>query len=431
VRQNQDLGKRGAERLQYIKQFALVARDEEQDKARFSELLSSSHSMFSQEYLKELQTVLNDIINVDVLANEAKLNDYLETLKKNASEVERHDSFSKCTLFREEGFPIDDLKGLKTLIESVRHLIENIDFRQIIDKHITLASLKALIVELMTEYCRRDEEIKKKLWVNAVIQDVKQRLQLRTSATIIKDVDLYRVATDAVKRNKFDQLVIQLRRPRIIMKSDLQSFQLIAKIGDYAGAGELLRQSGIKAAFSPAFAVYSKPYQYLQALKGITGLPPAAFYELFAKIEYKILNKEGAEVSGGERSEFYLLQEIGNAQQHEILLIDEPESSFDNIFLKNEVNKILKDISSIMPVVLVTHNSTIGASIMPDYILHATKKVVSGSPVYTIYSGYPGDKYLKSSTSEEIKNHEATLKCLEAGQQAYNERKGIYENLEN
>lgn len=422
---------KSVENPKYIKQFQLVARDEEQDKARFSELLSSSHSLFSQEYLKEFQIVIADMINVDIVANESKITDYLETLKKNASEVERQDSFSKCILFREEGFSIDDLKGLKALIESVRHLIENIDFRSIIDKHINIASLKALIVELMNEYSRRDEENRKKVWVNEIIHDVKLRLQLRTSATIIKDVDLYRIATDAVKRKKFDQLVSQLRRPRPIMKSELQSYQLIAKIGDFGGAGELLRQSGIKTAFSSAFAVYNKPYQYLQSLKSIPGLAPANIYELFAKIEYKILNKDGAEVSGGERSEFYLLQEIGNAQQHEILLIDEPESSFDNVFLKNEVNKIIKDISGIMPVVLVTHNSTIGASIMPDYVLHTTKKIVGGAPVYSIYSGHPSDKHLKSTSGEEIKNHDATLKCLEAGQAAYIERKGIYENLEN
>lgn len=387
--------------------------------------------MFSQDYLKDFQNVLIDIVNVDIFANETKIEDYLETLKKNASEVERQDSFSKCAIFREDGFAVDDLKGLRELINSVRHLIENIDFHAIIERHISATSLKLLIVELMNEYCKRDEENKKKAWINSIIQDIKQHLQLRTSATIIKDVDLYKVATDAVKRKKFDQLVSQLRRSRVIMKSELQRFHLIAKISAFGGAGELLRQSGIRAAFSQAYSVYDNPYQYLQALKSISGLAPAAFHELFAKIEYKILNKDGAEVSGGERSEFYLLQEIGNAQQHEILLIDEPESSFDNVFLKNEVNKLIKDISRNMPVVLVTHNSTIGASIMPDFILHTKKNIKDGMPVYSIYSGFPGDKCLISASGDTIKNHDATMKCLEAGQQAYNERKEIYENLEN
>jgi ABC-type phosphate transport system ATPase subunit len=44
------------------------------------------------------------------------------------------------------------------------------------------------------------------------------------------------------------------------------------------------------------------------------------------------LNRDGFEVSGGERSEFRLLQEIMVAQNYDVLLIDEPESSFDNFF---------------------------------------------------------------------------------------------------
>jgi ABC-type polar amino acid transport system ATPase subunit len=41
-------------------------------------------------------------------------------------------------------------------------------------------------------------------------------------------------------------------------------------------------------------------------------------------------------------------------------IVDEPESSFDNLFLKSDVCKILKGISETMPVVVVTHNSTVG-----------------------------------------------------------------------
>ena len=37
-----------------------------------------------------------------------------------------------------------------------------------------------------------------------------------------------------------------------------------------------------------------------------------------------------AEISGGERSEFNLLEKIQNAHHYDLLLVDEPESSFDN-----------------------------------------------------------------------------------------------------
>ena len=102
---------------------------------------------------------------------------------------------------------------------------------------------------------------------------------------------------------------------------------------------------------------------------------PADFSRFYVKIDFRILNKDGFDASGGERSEFFLLDEVEGANEHDMLLIDEPESSFDNNFLKEDVNAIIKEMSRKMPVVLVTHNSTVGALIKPDYLLCHEKGV--------------------------------------------------------
>ncbi|MFO7073717.1 phosphotransferase, partial [Pseudomonas aeruginosa] len=70
-----------------------------------------------------------------------------------------------------------------------------------------------------------------------------------------------------------------------------------------------------------AFELYSQPYKYLGALKNNEQLTPSELYKYFTCIEYEILNKDGFKVSGGERSEFRLLQEIKNAQNYDYLLI--------------------------------------------------------------------------------------------------------------
>ena len=80
-------------------------------------------------------------------------------------------------------------------------------------------------------------------------------------------------------------------------------------------------------------------------------------------------------VSGGERSEFNLIQAIRDARNYDMLLVDEPESSFDNVFLKENINIMLKEMSREMPVIIVTHNSTIGASIQPDYIIYTERTI--------------------------------------------------------
>ena len=113
-------------------------------------------------------------------------------------------------------------------------------------------------------------------------------------------------------------------------------------------------------------------------------------------------------------------------------LIDEPESSFDNVFLKSEVNELLRDISKSIPVIVVTHNSTVGASIKPHYIVYTKREVVENKIVYKIYSGFPSDKQLVSTNGESTNNFEVMLDCLEAGNEEYNKRRTeTYEILKN
>ena len=415
----------------FIRQFSLLERDDEQDKANFDKLLSQKHSLLTGEYLKEFQEVVNDVTYIDIEKNERSVSNYLESLIMHAKESEKRDAFAKAKLFSEEKFQISDLNGFKKLIASVQHLIENIEYREIIDKHLSMQRLKALIVELMKEYQKREEERLKKRWLNDLILEIKKKLQMRTAATTIEDVDLYQVAMDNEKIDKFISAATMVCRDRKIEERDVQGFKIVARTSKFSGAGELKSLSGLRIAFGQAYQSYEDPCKYLQKLKAIGDLAEADYFRYFAKIKYQILNKDGYEVSGGERSEFNLLQEISDAQQYDMLLIDEPESSFDNLFLKNEVNKIIKEIAKNVPVVLVTHNSTVGASIKPDYLLCTKKEVVDGNIEYRIYSGFPTDQELMSRDGKRLGNFGVTMDCLEAGKPAYDERGRVYEDLEN
>lgn len=162
------------------------------------------------------------------------------------------------------------------------------------------------------------------------------------------------------------------------------------------------------------------------------GVEDASLYKFFIKIESITLNNDGFVVSGGERSEFNLIHEIKDATKYDLLLIDEPESSFDNNFLNQEINLIIKHISTLMPVVVVTHNSTVGASIKPNYLAITKKSLEDNNFIYRIYTGYPSDKELLSADGKKIENHETLLSCLEAGLDAYNKRKEqAYDILKN
>ncbi len=415
--------------VKYIRQFQLVQQDDKAYEREFNDGLRRKRSEFIEKYLSGFQVVLSDVMNVDLQANERAVENYVNSLIKSAEEAELEDIFSNTALFNESVFSISEDNVLDDLIQSVRQIIENIKHRKIIEKHIDIDSMKRLACELIELFRTKKLEAKKKELVNGLIRNIKGRLKRQTSAEQVEDVDLYRVNMDKGKVKRFSEIVKFLQRTATISEESIQGFSVVAEKGAFGGAGELRSASGVKTAFSESFKKYGQPYNYLQTLMANESLMRSELYRLFAKISYRILNKDGADVSGGERSEFRLLQEIDDAQNYDFLLIDEPESSFDNLFLNSDVNQIIKKISDSMPVVVVTHNNTLGASVGANYLLYASKEIKEGKPVYKLYSGYPTDRKLTSLEGKTISNHEIILNSLEAGYDTYNKRSQGYEAI--
>ena len=82
-----------------------------------------------------------------------------------------------------------------------------------------------------------------------------------------------------------------------------------------------------------------------------------------------------------------------------------------------------------MPVVVVTHSSTVGASIKADYLVYASKEVEGKDIKYRLYSGYPTDKELVTPDGTRKDNFDVTMDSLEAGSAAYDERRQGYESI--
>ncbi len=421
---------RSFENVKYIKQFSLLEKNEEEDIRNFRESLNNSQSLFTQEYLREFKEVVDDVIGIDAEKNEKDVEKYIESLMSNATEMERADAFSNSIMFNEIEFQEHNLDNLKSLIDSVTVILENTEYKEIITQYISENQLKQLAVALMERYTNETHLNIRKQWINDLVSNIKKALQVRTATTPIKEIDLFKIAVEKEKLKKFVEITSLVKMEKEILRKDIQGFNIVANTKKYCGASELKSVSGKKLKFSEAYVIYDDPLAFLEELKSIDGLPEAEYYKYFINIQYKILNRHGYEVSGGERSEFNLLQEISDAQRFDMLLIDEPESSFDNLFLKNDVNKLIKDISKTIPVIVVTHNNTVGASIKPDYVVYTKKEITDDGAVYNIYTGLPSDKKLISIDNETISNYNIILNCLEAGKPAYIERGNAYEVLE-
>jgi ABC-type dipeptide/oligopeptide/nickel transport system ATPase component len=416
-------------KIKYIKQFSLLESEDDADVRNFSNSINRSQSQLTETYLAEFKSVINDVLDIDLQFNEKVVETYIESLKKNAHEVEKQDAFAKAKLFNESEFPISDQNSIRELISSVENLIVNSEYRSTIDKHIPIDQLKSLIIELITIHNYEEESLLKKRYLNDVLTSIKDNLRLRSASSPIEEIDFYDFLMDKKKIEVFNLIVHQMKKDRETLRVDIQGYQRVARSVSFKGAQELKTTSKKVISFAGAYSYYEHPYNYLCALKNIEALEVVELYKYFVRLNYEILNSDGFPVSGGERSEYRLLREIKDAQKYDMLMLDEPESSFDNLFLLKKVNTLIKDISKNMPVIVVTHNSIIGASIKPDFIVY-TKKDSNGSEVfYDIYTGYPSDRNLTGMYGKTIKNHEAIINSLEAGEDTYVERRESYEIL--
>jgi hypothetical protein len=83
--------------VKYIRQFSLLQNDKE----NFKKLVTTRHSLVTENYLKEFKDVVSDVNEIDLKSNEISLDKYLSSLKKYASETNNLDTFSKCKLYNE------------------------------------------------------------------------------------------------------------------------------------------------------------------------------------------------------------------------------------------------------------------------------------------------------------------------------------------
>ena len=83
------------EHAAYIRQFELLARDEEADKRRFDELLRRKGDSIAQDFLQPFRNVIDDVQGIDLRADEKEIETYLESLKKICSRGRKARCFCK------------------------------------------------------------------------------------------------------------------------------------------------------------------------------------------------------------------------------------------------------------------------------------------------------------------------------------------------
>lgn len=416
------------ENVKYIRQFSLLDK-QNSDNKEFDVRLSNENSIKGENRFIEFKNLIEEISNIDFEKIKKNIAEYVESLLKFASEEERRDVFSKSRLYTQNLYARKEIESLDKLINSIENLIQNIEYKDIIEKHVDIINLKNLITDLskLAKSICRENIIRQK--VNEIIEDVKPKLEVKTISNNVVDVNLKEYLSSKSKIEKFNNICNLVKKQRIIELDKTGKFTLIMKTGYYNNVSEIKANTKTNIALADIFkSSYKNGYNYLQELKEVS-IPKVDYWKYYVNIQFDIINELKLSASGGERTEFNLLNEIKSANDYDILLIDEPESSFDNIFLNVEVNNMVKDISKKMPVILATHNNTTGLSIKPDHILYTKRESTTEDIKFKIYSGNIASKTLTcfENKNDTIETYKILMDSLEAGENAYKEREVIYE----
>lgn len=409
------------DRIKYIKQFELVKNSEEN---KFKEIIKKNQSEFIEMYLKEFKWIVDDIRKIDLSENNNDIEEYLKTLKNYASDTDKMDIYAKTKLFNEVKFSMPNTNNIENVLKNLIGLLENEEYHKLINDYLEKEKLEELYYKAFDIYKELIINRKLKERINSLIDKIRKELGEKSSVTQIEQCDFKKILKQNNKIKLFEDIVKYLKVKEKVNEDVNHKFKIQTYKGEMKNATDVKTRIGFSSSMVEVFEKYDKPYEYLKTLEEI-GVNENILYKAFCTVEFEVKNDKGNNISGGEKAEYNLLEELNDAYKYDMLLIDEPESSFDNIFLKENIIKSIKDLSSKTTIFLVTHNNTLGMLMNPDCIIYTENK----DNVFSVYTGKITSEVFTSVSGETVSSYEVLMDTMEAGKDAYDERRNIYDAI--
>lgn len=323
--------------IKYIKQFSLTGNSEI---TKFNELVKNEQTLLIEQYLAPFKNLTDNVLEIDQFFDTG-VDSYLTSLKEYAENQSLKDSYSKSKLFTETCFNANDNYDTRDVIEATLKLLETDHNRKLVDEYLEPLNLKKLLKALLNKREIEYRQFKLKEEVDKIIESTKLKLSEKSSLKSIKDVDLYEIQKKRVIIDKYNELCNHLKCKSLIETLDIYRFKVELNKTKFKNATEVKRTLDTKIPLVEAFKFYDKPFSYIKELEKIQ-IDKSKIYKAIVNFKIIVLNERNTELSGGERAEYNLLHELKSADNYDVLLLDEPEASFDNPFIKTYIVDIIK-----------------------------------------------------------------------------------------
>lgn len=414
----------------YIEQFEITNKAK---KDVFDEEVKAEDIRFFDSYFKPLQEAIDDYCDCDLGSMEDAVRAYCTAVVKFAESPT--DKYSDRPIYNADDFNLANDDALERndadLRKAARTLASNDVRHDVIEQYVDSAALLELEAKLRA--LMKDGYVMKwqKRECDRLIAEIKKELSKKSSRRPLPSSSPLRdYFAFCYRERRLTKLLDALSRTADLKSSEEYKYLKKRTRQSCCSSREARRGFGgqIPAGTNVA-GLFSRDItseQKLRIIREFDKTTQRRVCHLLFSIHSRIVLNDGsgASLSGGQRAEYLLLHRIADSAGKDIVLIDEPESSFDNPFLNHEVISLLNDVARHSTIFLVTHNNTLGVSLLPDCIIY-TEKTKDGE--YRIYSGELAATELTDTHGNKCSRAERLLFTMEAGRDAYLNRRNYYE----
>ena len=412
--------------ITYIKQFEIAEKAKEQN---FNDILEKeSEEIKTKLYGDNIDSVIKDISDINLDATIKKINSDIDALHTVAAkqQLQKYDILSSqlYIVFENE---LD--KFIKNIVEMQKSNL----IKDIIVKY--QDQLSSLLKEIETKWYDLELNIKLKKIVNDSLDKIQKKVLAKFNVPKMPNLAINLV--DYVKCNEIienNNLFFKNLEQKIETSYSGKKFKKIITKSKFENKNEMISCIGKnKGVTDDTFKYYKTGdiCKFIQVLKNDKKLSSDLLKKAIINVNIKVENEFGNNLSGGERAYYILLSELNKANRGtEILLLDEIEYSFDNIFLYEEiVSKIKEMISNEITICIATHNSTIALLTDPSKVIYCDYDAANNE--YQTYTGNIESKEFKNvdSSKQSINSFKTIINILESGENQYKSKKAKYDQL--
>ena len=354
---------------------------------------------------------------------------FVESVKQFAKDSTTSNSTSKYQLIKESNLEEISTKNLETHLHKLLDLINSPDLWELLSNSV---EKRRVFVETYSEvrnlFVQKQQNNKVREKVNDILGSVKKIVQSKTGITPVVDCEFSKIIQKHQIEKEINNFMQKIICNTELKKEKIYGYQIIVKLSPFINATQFRKDRTSEAVQDDLIVPY-KSGQYITFLRNLkkrSFFNPSILEEYLLHLEVNLLDSDGVPASGGQAVGFALMMRLEEAKTKPIILIDEPEASLDNEYIRKELRDAIRNLSASSTVFVVTHNSTLGALLEPDYLIVTTKDKEKG---YRVLTGEFSSHLISTKSDTTESSYEKFVEAMEAGIETYKKKGEIYESL--